>query len=281
MNPLEKRKQNEFDAFRDFEQQRWTEAAAVYHQAWPPLTQQVAGPLLEALRPAGGSWILDLACGTGFLAEEARRCGWLRPVGLDFSLSMLQLARALHPELGFCSGDAERLPFHDAAFDAVAINFGLLHFARPELALREAARVLRRGGRLGFTVWAAPEEAHAFGLVYGAIRKHGTLEAGLPPGQPFFRFANPAEAERVLRDAGLAHMAVNKVRLLWRVPSGEALLAAFEDGTARTGPLLRAQDPQARRRIRDAILEGSRLYAVKQGLEIPMAAVMASGEKAG
>lgn len=50
-------------------------------------------------------------------------------------------------DLSFIEGDAERLPLADNSVDSYTIAFGLRNVTRPDLALREAARVLRRGGR--------------------------------------------------------------------------------------------------------------------------------------
>src|SRR5205809_6238429 len=58
----------------------------------------------------------------------------------------------LSPEIEFREGDAEALPFPEASFDAVVMNFGMLHLAHPERAVAEAFRVLSAGGRFAFTV---------------------------------------------------------------------------------------------------------------------------------
>jgi demethylmenaquinone methyltransferase/2-methoxy-6-polyprenyl-1,4-benzoquinol methylase len=61
---------------------------------------------------------------------------------------MLAVGRRREPSLPFVAGDAMRLPFADASFDAATISFGLRNTVDPEGALREMARVTRPGGRL-------------------------------------------------------------------------------------------------------------------------------------
>ena len=103
-----------------------------------------------------GERVLDLAAGTGTSSLTFTATG-ADCVACDFSLGMLQAGqsrlggseRGTGPgRLGFVAGDALRLPFRDAAFDAVTISFGLRNVAGPGAALAEMRRVTRPGGRL-------------------------------------------------------------------------------------------------------------------------------------
>ena len=98
-----------------------------------------------ALRP--GMRVLDLAAGTGASSLPFARAGAV-PVSCDFSPGMLAVGRREHPDLTFVAGDALRLPFADACFDATTISFGLRNVADVGQALAELARVTRPGGRL-------------------------------------------------------------------------------------------------------------------------------------
>ncbi len=264
--------------FREFEHGRWQEAVETYAGCWAGLTRQTVPPLLDALRVNPESRLLDVSCGTGHVAAAAAAAG-ASVVGVDFSSEMLSGARRLHPTLDFRLGDAEELDFPDESFDAVAINFGMLHFQHPERALAEAHRVLRPGGRAAYTVWAPPDQSRAFEVVYGSIRDYGTLEVPLPPGPPFFRFSDPEESRRVLLETGFREPRIESIRLTWRLSSAAVLLRAFEEGTARTGPTLLAQAPADLVRIREAILERASAYEIDGGLEVPMVAVLCRGRK--
>jgi demethylmenaquinone methyltransferase / 2-methoxy-6-polyprenyl-1,4-benzoquinol methylase len=111
----------------------------------------------RAVDPQPGQLVLDLAAGTGVSTAELANSG-ARAVACDFSLGMLRAGhrRADRRRLPFVAGDALRLPFTDESFDAVTISFGLRNVADVDLALRELARVTRRGGTLVVCEFSRP-----------------------------------------------------------------------------------------------------------------------------
>ncbi|MGW1997278.1 demethylmenaquinone methyltransferase [Embleya sp. NPDC001921] len=102
-----------------------------------------------------GERVLDLAAGTGTSSLPFRDAG-ADVVPCDFSVGMLREGKRKHPELPFTAGDATRLPFKDATFDAVTISFGLRNVEDTEGALREMLRVTRPGGRLVVCEFSRP-----------------------------------------------------------------------------------------------------------------------------
>jgi len=111
----------------------------------------------------GGSRVLDVACGPGFLTMAfAARCR--SAVGLDATGPFLEMARAEAAQRGLRNlelrlGDAEQLPFPDAAFDIVACRAAVHHFARPERVLREMARVVAPYGRVVIADFLSSDDA--------------------------------------------------------------------------------------------------------------------------
>jgi demethylmenaquinone methyltransferase/2-methoxy-6-polyprenyl-1,4-benzoquinol methylase len=110
---------------------------------------------VDWLAPRAGMRGLDVAGGTGDIAFRIlRRAPGAHVTVLDLTESMLvegrrrAEAQALGPRLAWVAGDAMRLPFPDGSFDSYTISFGIRNVTRPEAALAEAYRVLRRGGRL-------------------------------------------------------------------------------------------------------------------------------------
>jgi SAM-dependent methyltransferase len=222
--------------------------------------------------------VLDVASGPGYVAAQAAALGAL-PVGVDFASEMVVLASRHYPSLTFEQGDAEALSFAERTFDAVTINFGVLHLARPDTALAEAWRVLKPGGRCAFTVWAPPEVSVGFGIVLKAIERHGRMDVPLPDGPPFFRFSDAAEASRSMTAAGFVAPRVDTLPLVWRLTSRDALFDAFLHGAVRTAALLRGQTSDALTNIRRAIADAAERYRKGDLIELPMAAVLTSGAR--
>ena len=266
------------EAFNALEREGWAAAASAYADSFNSLTTQAVGPLLDSIHVARGVRLLDVACGPGWLSAAAAERG-ARVVGLDITPAMVAAAARRYPHLEFREGSAEALPLDSQRFDAVAMNFGLLHLGRPDQALREASRVLMPGGRAGFTVWATPDRAVGFGILLNAVAAHGNGDVGLPVGPPFFRFSDPMELERALGDAGFSQVIVTELPLVWRLPSAERFFDAMMDGTVRTGALLHAQTPGALTAIRSVVVEGVNRYRTGEGVQLPMPAVLATGVK--
>jgi len=266
------------EAIRAFEHDRWQRAAAVYGSTFASATQPFIDPLLDAARVAQGHDLLDIACGPGFVTSRAHARG-ANARGVDFSAAMLSVARTREPDIRFDEGDAETLPLADAMFDAAVSNFGIHHVPRPQLALRETHRVLRRGGRVAFSFWAEPAENVAWRLVFDALTRHGDRSAAHtpPPGGGFGTAEQCAEA---LRDAGFADCTTVLVRAVWQHRDAGSLVAALRAGTARMAAMLEAQQPDAAAAIIGDIAAHAEGYRAADGrLAVPIAAVIAAGEK--
>lgn len=140
-----------FDKFKEIQKQGWAHFAPL-----EAVTMQPAARLVKFAGIASGQRLLDVACGTGVAAIPAARLG-AKVTALDLTPELLNRAR-FHANLAevdieFQEGDVEKLPFADAAFDAVISQFGHIFAPRPELALAEMLRVLRPGGTIALNTW--------------------------------------------------------------------------------------------------------------------------------
>lgn len=102
--------------------------------------------ILDALGLGSGDRLLEIGCGGGLLLRDALTSG-ASATGLDHSPEMVGLARQSAPGAEVVVGSAEKLPFPDAAFTAVAMSIVFLFFADPVAVLRECHRVLTPGAR--------------------------------------------------------------------------------------------------------------------------------------
>lgn len=127
---------------------RW---APSYDWIFPSVIYQaIHKRLLEYVHLTENANVLDLGCGTGRLLDRlAGKFPHLRGTGLDFSHSMLRMARSSnrhHPRLIYVQGNAQSLPFADGQFDAVFNTLSFLHYPTPEQVFAEVSRVLQPGG---------------------------------------------------------------------------------------------------------------------------------------
>src|SRR5215211_6612215 len=106
--------------------------------------------------PRDGGHVLDVATGTGLVAEELLARGF-RVTGVDQSPEMLAQARTRFDDrIELVEGSAEALPFADASFDHLTFTYLLRYVDDPAATLRELARVVRPGGTVAMLEFAVP-----------------------------------------------------------------------------------------------------------------------------
>jgi len=107
--------------------------------------------VIRCASPPPGGLLLDLGAGTGDLARQAlQQQPSCRSIAADFTLAMMRIGQAKRQTLqpAWVGADALRLPFTDAAFDAVVSGFLFRNLADIQQALQEQWRVLKPGGRI-------------------------------------------------------------------------------------------------------------------------------------
>ena len=143
------------------------------HQRYSENAMDVELDVLRALRLDPAAALLDVGSGTGAFQRRLRAEGHTgRLCVLDMSQAAVDAAEAVQDVVGFL-GDAQALPVPDAAFDAVTARHMLYHVPDPVLAIREARRVLRPGGRFAAVVNLAETTPLMDDVVNTVLAAHG------------------------------------------------------------------------------------------------------------
>ena len=266
--------------FATFEREGWQRVAHKYEAAWSGLTCGFIPKLIKSAGISAGQKVLDVACGPGYVSEAVAQLGAI-PVGIDFSPEMIRLAKEHNPNLHFAIGDAQALEFDPESFDAVVMNFGLLHLSDPGTAFAESFRVLRPGGCYGFTVWAGPNLSPGAKIVDDAIKAHADLQIPLPQGPDYFCFGRPSECTAVLKDVGFERgsLRFETVTSNWKVPTATFLFECERYAGVRTAALLARQSDDALNKISKQIADGVAVYAKGNAFVLPFAAHVVTARK--
>ena len=138
--------------------------------------------VIDTLAPSPGDRWLDLACGTGAIAERAASAG-ADVTGLDLSPALIETAKERAAEQGldieYRVGDAENLPFEDGSFGKVSSTFGIMFAPDHEAVARELGRVTATGGRLALANWT-PQGG--LGKMFKVMAPY---QPAPPPSSPF------------------------------------------------------------------------------------------------
>jgi ubiquinone/menaquinone biosynthesis C-methylase UbiE len=267
------------ERLRAFERQGHDALAKSYRAFFSAVTALATDPLLDAVRLRPGTRLLDVASGPGALTAEAASRG-ARSVGVDLSPRMIELAQRLYPAIEFREADVEHLPFPDHVFDAVVCAFGLGHFPQPELAVAECVRTLSPGGFIAFAWWHDPAHQRIQGIFREAIAEIGvSLPPDVPQGHNVFRFSNSGEFLRLLEGAGLTEVAVTEHSTTYFVPDMETLWRGGLGSLVLTGAIIRHQDETTQDLIRTAFERCASVYRSADGLNLPIAFLIGSGQR--
>ena len=174
--------------------------------------------VVNKARPKKGTLALDVATGTGKIAQETARRG-ARAVGIDFCPPMMVQGRdegvGADEPVYFAGGDALRLPFADNTFDSVTTGFAMRNVTDVEGAFREMVRVARPGSRIvclevGKPRWAVTRLFHRV-YTRGVVPLMGRLIAGEGDAYSYLpnsmgKFPPPEDLARIMIRAGVRNV---------------------------------------------------------------------------
>lgn len=256
------------DVVQRFEHDTWSRCADEYLDGFAGLTRPAVPLLVRAARIQDGDRVLEVGSGPGHIAAALADLG-AKVAGIDFSASMVEVARARYPALSFREADAGSLPFDDESFEAVVSSFVVHHLARPEAVFREVHRVLKPGGRFAFAVFAAPEAQSSIAAFFQAVEAHGSLEE-LPHG-PLFGVTDLGVYETLLEQAGLTDPAFSTEPITWHAPSADPVVRSFW-----TWGNMAALPADVRERIESSTRENLKVYERDGALAMPHEALVGS-----
>ncbi len=192
--------------------------SAGLHRAWKDA-------MIAALNPPRreGYRTLDVAGGTGDIAfriiEASDRKAHSTVLDINGSMLAVGAERAekkkLSANLDFVEANAEKLPFEANSFDAYTIAFGIRNVPRIDVALKEAYRVLKRGGRLLVLEFSEVEmpllDRFYDAWSFNAIPKFGKLITGDEAPYQYLvesirKFPNQRDFAAMIKDAGFARV---------------------------------------------------------------------------
>lgn len=192
--------------------------------------------LIANLEVRPGQTILELACGTGDTGFAAAPL--LGPAGklilTDFAPKMVEAARRRGAELGLTNVeyrvmDAERADLPDGSVDGVICRWGYMLMPDPAAALKETRRVLRRGGRLCFAVFATAERNPWAAMPARVLVEGGHMAPPAPEAPGILALANPDRIKRLLADAGFSLSRIEEVPIVFRFESTDEYWSFLRD----------------------------------------------------
>jgi SAM-dependent methyltransferase len=187
--------------------------------------------VVERLAPGAGDRWLDLACGTGAVAEKAASAG-ASVTGLDLAPVLIETANERAAELGldiaYVVGDVERLELPDAGFDKISSTCGIMFAPDHEASAAEVARVTAPGGQIALANWTPT------GGLAKMFKVMAPYQPAPPPSSPF-DWGDEERVRELLGDAFELELSEHVSTL--RIPSGEDYWELFSTSYGPTKTL--------------------------------------------
>jgi ubiquinone/menaquinone biosynthesis C-methylase UbiE len=230
-------------------------AAEVYEEKFvPAIFGEWAPHTIEAGRVQPGQHVLDVACGTGAVAREARKVvGTAGSVtGLDLNEGMLAVTRRLGPDIDWRKGDVAAIPFDDHTFQAVLCQAALMYFLDRVAALQEMRRVAAEGARIAVQVWGSMQESPGYVTLKELTVRYVGEKAGDILSAPFV-LSDTAELYVLFEAAGYTDVHIRTRIGRLRMSSIDEFVRAEIEGSP-IAPLIREKGAE----VYEAYLEACR-----------------------
>lgn len=195
--------------------------------AWLPYIQPLADRLIEKLDLKPGMTVLDVACGTGEpgLTIARRWKEKIEVIGIDAAEAMIEVCKRKVAEEGLKgithqTMKAESLDFSDNTFDRIICRFGVMLFDDPLKGIFEMMRVLKKGGRMAFSVWSTFDKVEAAIIPFRLLARQFP-EDEQPPEPKMASLGEPGRLEGLLKDARISRYQIEPILLTYSFDSPE------------------------------------------------------------
>ena len=220
--------------------------------------------------------MLELAAGlgdTGLMA--ARLVGEVgRVIITDFAPEMVAAARRRAEEVGvenaeFRTLDAEQMDLETNSVDGVLCRWGYMLTTDPAAAFAETRRVLRPGGRLAFSVWAAPERNPALSLTSKVLVELDYIPPPDPEAPGAFVMADTERIRQLVVGAGFAEPEIEEVSFRWPFANQDDYWRFLTKTSSALSPVLQALPPEAQDGVRQQVHEATSSFHSGEGYDFP------------
>jgi SAM-dependent methyltransferase len=198
--------------------------------------------------------LLDAGCGSGLFLSMASTTSVVIH-GIDAAPGLLEISKERLPGATLLNEDLEALPFIDGTFDVVT-GFNSFQYAGSfEKALGEAARVVKRHGKVVIGIWGKQQDCES-ATVLGAV---ASLLPAPPPGTPGpFALSEDGKIEEICASVGLKVIHKQDVSCPWQFTGDEALQKAFFS----TGPCVKAVQHTSLQEVEKMIVSSAQPYCM-------------------
>jgi ubiquinone/menaquinone biosynthesis C-methylase UbiE len=247
----------------------------------PYLFEPYALDLKDWLKNDECNKVLEIACGTGrvtnHLIEIIGENGKILATDLNSDMIAIAKTRVTDKRVEWQIADAQKLPYHDEAFDHVICQFGVMFFPDKLKAFKEAQRVLNKKGKFVFNTWGSLKDNNKTGVIKDVLENIFEDEAPdfLQKGPYSFYDSNIIKA--LLRDAGFTDISIEPVVKVAEYADVQHYINGFIDGTPLSA-FLQKKDPSARNDVKQKLKQALSKEAA-ENLESEMLAFVCIGVK--
>jgi ubiquinone/menaquinone biosynthesis C-methylase UbiE len=163
------------------------------------------------------------------------------------------------------------------SFDVAVSCFGFQIVTQPEIAVQEILRVMKPGGRAGFTVWSTGDKASAIDVLIGPMLEHATPDGNGYLPTPY-ELGGPGELVEMLQKVGFEKTREVRTSGVWSARTTNEYLAMILEGTP-LGHSLGEEDPDVQEMILKKAQENIKQYETPHGVSIPTECVVVLASK--